>query len=208
MSSSTIYKWEKDISSPNIEFWDKLSEILEVPFDELIYYAKNDSKLVLDDVQNENCDIAVSVSTSNDENIIIENKKSEDESTSEKFQAEHLKRGECYIRNICIILVVLTVIASGVSIWSIHRNNMTLNIVDEYFVEASGDNDKDTYYVIIEYKGEFNKEIAAEFATNCRDDYEKKFEFAERIGFIFVEDYVGKGANEEVTYQKWLMPIS
>jgi transcriptional regulator with XRE-family HTH domain len=178
VSNSTIYKWEKGISRPGLEMYDKLAEVLNVSVDDLIYCAKNDTSTIVK---------ATKVPSDSEE---VCNQKT---------------AGINY--NIILGIVGLVVLLL-VGFETVHnqQNKMRAVVVDEFFQNKSVYNKSQLYNVIIEYEGAFDDEFAYEFSTSLRDTYSSWFSQADGILIQFVDEYEGREKLDNVVYKMVLMP--
>ncbi len=189
VSNSTIYKWEKGISKPNLETYDKLAEVLGISVDDLLYCARNNTSTVVKETDamedNDNCD-------ANDNGVGIESFVGM--AGESNVKVSKIKKLIC---SVFCAAVLLMGIVGAVS----YLCEMKITIVDEYFEAKNESHSKDFYYVIVQYAGIFDKEKASEFVDNHRDSYEKHFESADRIAFLFVDTYEEGQKNMEVEYK-------
>lgn len=198
VSNSTIYKWEKGISMPGLDMYDKLADALEVSAEDLLYCAKNDTAMIVRETKTvhsydcEKCDFERSADSDNTSTVCADN--------------IYVWIRDKRIRYMAYILSAILVLLVGCGALRIHQNAMKLTIVDEYYQNKSVYNKRSLYNVIIQYEGNFDDEYAYEYADNLRDTYENWFGKVEGIMIQYVDEYKGRENLDNVEYKMVLLP--
>lgn len=178
VSNSTIYKWEKGISMPGLDMYDKLAEVFNISVDDLIYCAKNNTSTIV----------------------------KETDQQSHSMDATEQKNIRKKIKYVAGIFVVVLLLFTGIVAIYVQQSAMKPVIVDQFFQKKSVYNKRALYNVIIEYDGRFDDELAYEFSTGLRDTYSSWFGKADGILIQFVEEYNGRENIDNVVYKMVLMP--
>ena len=177
VSVSTISKWEKGVSTPNIYFLEKLAEALEVPAVNLI-----------------ECQIDIGVEKEDAPAVPVQ------EESPQPIVKKRSGR-----RFVLLAAVVLSIIL-GLGYAAYCQLPVEMEIIESYYVSNYDFYNDNIYYVIVEYKGRLSEDVAINYAMEQQGSYEKLFEISDEIIFAFFRNYKGQEKVMKANYNVVFVP--
>ena len=177
VSVSTISKWEKGVSTPNIYFLEKLAEALDVPAVNLI-----------------ECQIDIGVEKEDMPAGPIQEEAVQPVAENRKLR-----------RFVLLTAVVLSIILGlGYAVYC--KLPVEMEIIESYYVANSDFYNDNIYYVIVEYKGRLPEDMAINYAMEHQESYEKWFGISDEIIFAFFRKYKGQEKVMKANYNVVFVP--
>ncbi len=193
VSISTISKWEKGVSTPNIYFLEKIAEVLEVPAVELI-----------------ECQIDIGVEKPVEDVIqTVENQEDASVDAGSANEGKSAVKPGPLLRLILTVAVILGILA-GAGYAYYCRMPVEMKIIDSYYIANSDFYNDDIYFVIVEYDGRLTDDTAIRYAMEHQENYEQWFDMADEIIFAFFRHYKGRervmDADNKVVFVPYIGP--
>ena len=176
VSVSTISKWEKGVSAPNIYFLEKLAEVLEVSAVELI-----------------ECQIDIGV-----EKTIKDTQSSDG--------GKNIRRLVQWILWVTLSVTLSVTALLGILYLRYYNKPVEMNVVDTYYEANAFFHDDNVYFVIVEYDGRLTDDLAYEYAMEHRESYERWFQKADSIVFAYFNRFKGRENIMDAKYKVVFVP--
>lgn len=229
---TTISKWENGNSVPNLNYFEKLAEALEITTAELFEYGKSgiepESKIISESEttpesgtapeRTSDCKNPANFENTagGDNTISCDNKVSFENTASGDNTASNERIAGCnritkYIKKLWPILVaviILAAIIAGIAAYKANSNELKYKIVDEYLSEdADYFGFKNVYHIVVKYEGTITEKIMQNFQHELRKIYADKFQVVDVIRVFFVTQYTDDSSTLSSMYELTLLPI-
>ena len=185
VSVSTISKWEKGVSTPNIYFLEKIAEALDVPAVELIECQIDIGMEKAPEVETK----AVGMPDADPAALAAELPE-----VGQIHESETVVSPGKIRRIICAVLAAAAIMGVLLSAGYAYYCSLPveMEIIDSYYIANSDFYNDDIYFVIVEYDGRLTDDIAIDYAMKHQENYKQWFDMADGIIFAFFHHYKGR----------------